>query len=133
MRKEKELVALLRGLAELLAEEARRNPNFASQLELLLSSLPRREVNQPKLRKNTEEKLPDLYAEWTTRGEAGLLLWLRECPLAVLRSLIRSNDFDPIGRTSKWKETEKLSSFIVDSLRARMTRGSAFMRKGPVS
>jgi hypothetical protein len=130
MRKEKELVALFRGLVELLAEEADRNPSFADKLELLLSSLPRKEVSRRKFSKSIQEQLPDLHAEWAVRGEAGVLLWLKELPIPVLRSLVRSNDLDPTGRTSKWKEAEKLSSFIVDNLRIRMTRGSAFMSKG---
>jgi hypothetical protein len=130
MRKEKELVALFRGLVELLAEEADRNPSFADKLELLFSSLPRKEVVQRERSKSIQEELPDLHAERAARGEAGLLLWLKELPITTLRSLVRSNDFDPTGRTSKWKEAEKLSSFIVDSLSARMARGSAFMSKG---
>jgi hypothetical protein len=40
---------------------------------------------------------------------------------------IRENDFDPERRTTKWTETEKLATFIVDNLRARMALGSAFM------
>jgi hypothetical protein len=129
MRKEKELMALLRGLVELLAEEADRNPIFSDKLESLLAPLSGRGANQQKSHKSTSERLPDLHAERAARSEADFLLWLRELPITVLRSLIRSNEFDPTGRTGKWKEVEKLSSFIVDSLRARMARGSAFMSK----
>jgi hypothetical protein len=32
-------------------------------------------------------------------------------------------------RTSKWKESEKLTTFFADSSRAGMTRGSAFISR----
>ncbi len=131
MRKEKELMALLRGLVGLLAEEADRNPAFADKLEQLLTALPsRRAAAQRAPRKSDSARPPDLYAEHAARGEAELLVWLRDLPLSTLRSLIRANDFDPTHRTSKWREAEKLATFIVDSLRSRMTRGSSFMSKG---
>lgn len=134
MRKEKELISLLRGLVDLLADEAARNPDFANRLDSVLSSLPVKDPSaKRKFVRGSSDHLPDLHAEWSARGEVEFLAWLRELPTAILHALIRSNGFDPIGRTSKWKETEKLSSFIVDSLRARMTRGSAFMSKGPAS
>jgi hypothetical protein len=131
MRKEKELMTLLRGLIDLLAEEAGRNPDFADKLGRLLTAIPgRREPTKRESRKGVPAHLPDLHAEHAARGEAEFLPWLKGLSVAVLRSLIRANDFDPTHRTSKWKETEKLATFIVDSLRARMARGSAFMSKG---
>lgn len=130
MRKEKELMALLRGLVDLLVEEADRNSAFADKLAQLLTVVPsRRGAAERAPRKNVSGQLPDLHAEYAARGEADLLLWLRDLPVSTLRSLVRANDFDPTRRTSKWRETEKLATFIVDSLRSRMTRGSAFMSK----
>jgi len=128
MRKEKELMALLRGLVDLLAEEVERNPTFADKLEHLLTPVPARKASAGRSpRKSATANLPDLHAEHTARGEEEFGLWLRDLPTPVLRSLIRSNDFDPTRRTSKWKESEKLATFIADSLRARMARGSAFL------
>jgi hypothetical protein len=127
-------MGLLRGLVDLLAEEADRNPDFADKLGRLLIAIPgRRESSKREVRKNAPVHLPDLHAEHAARGEADFLLWLRSLPVTILRSLIRANDFDPTHRTSKWKEVEKLATFIVDSLRARMSRGSAFMGKGHTS
>jgi hypothetical protein len=131
MRKEKELIVLLRGLVDLLVEEADRNPVFADKLEQLLTVVPSRRTTAERApRKSVSARPPDLYAEHTARGEADLLVWLRDLPVSTLRTLIRINDFDPTRRTSKWREAEKLATFIVDSLRSRMTRGSAFMSKG---
>jgi hypothetical protein len=131
MRKEKELMALLRGLVALLADEASRNPEFADKLDRLLIALPVPRVPTRRASRNSAPvHLPDLHAEHAARGEADLLLWLQDLPVSTLRSLIRANDFDPTRRTSKWKEAEKLATFIIDSLRARMARGSAFMGRG---
>lgn len=131
MRKEKELMALLRGLVDLLGQEADRNPAFSAKLEQLLTILPsRKSAVERSHGKSSSTQLPDLYAEHARRGEADLLLWLRDLPVSTLRTLIRTNDFDPTRRTSKWREQEKLATFVVDSLRSRMTRGSAFMNKG---
>jgi hypothetical protein len=128
MRKEKELTALLRGLVDLLAEEADRNPVFAGKLEHLLTGLPpQKGLAGGQHVSRTSTDLPDLHAEHAARGESEFQLWLRDLPIPILRSLIRTNDFDPLRRTTKWKESEKLARFIADSLRARMARGSAFI------
>src|SRR5690606_22097181 len=96
----------------------------------LLSAIPaRREAAKREPRGNVPEHLPDLHAEHAARGDTDFLPWLQSLPVTTLHSLIRANDFDPNHRTKKWKEAEKLATFIVDSLRARMSRGSAFMGK----
>ena len=130
MRKEKELMALLRGLVDLLAEEAGRNPAFADKLEQLLTAVPARRTPAARApQKSASAHIPDLHTEHAARGEEDFRLWLRDLPVPVLRSLIRANDFDPVRRTSKWKEGEKLATFIADSLSARMARGSAFLSR----
>jgi hypothetical protein len=128
MRKEKELINLLRGLVALLAEESECNQEFAQKLETLLSGLPEKKTGIKKAAKTSSPKqLPDIHAEWQARGETDFRLWLRDQPIAVLRAIIRSEDFDATRRTSKWKEAEKLSQFIADRLRDRQSRGSAFI------
>jgi hypothetical protein len=131
MRKEKTLIGLLRGLVDLLAEESARNPEFASKVDTLLSELPERKAVPKKSAKTTSpEHLPDIHAEWNVRGETDFRLWLKDQPIPVLRALIRSEDLDSTRRTAKWKEAEKLAAFIADSLRARQSRGSAFLGRG---
>ncbi len=128
MRKEKALISLLRGLVKLLAEESSRNTEFASKLDSLLSELPERKATPKRsATKLPPEHLPDIHAEWNARGEIDFRLWLRDLPVPVLRAVIRSEDLDATRRTTKWKETEKLAVFIADSLRARQSRGSAFI------
>ncbi|MCU0731580.1 MAG: hypothetical protein MUE84_08325 [Hyphomonas sp.] len=127
MRKEKALVALLRDLVDLLADEAARNPEFGDRLERLLEAVPERRMTKPrKAVQKGAEPLPDVHAEWTARGETDFRLWLREQPIPIVRSVIRAQDLDPTRRTLKWKDPEKLAGFVADSLRARLLRGSAF-------
>jgi len=129
MRKEKELVTLLRSLVDLLADEADRNPDFASKLGAVLDGLPSKKLSSRGSSRNFQGTVPDVYSKWAALNETEFVLWLRELSIEVLKSIIRSNDFDPTGRGSKWKDVEKLSSFIGDSVRARAARGSAFMTK----
>ena len=131
MRKEKALIGLLRGLVDLLTEESARNPEFSSKLDTLLSELPEKKATTKKAAKATPpEHLPDIHAEWNARGEIDFRLWLRDEPVPVLRAVIRAEDLDATRRTVKWKEAEKLAYFIADSLRARQSRGSAFIGRG---
>lgn len=132
MRNEKTLIALLRGLVDLLAEESAQNPEFASKIERLLSNLPERKAIKkvPSAKKPTRESLPDVYAEWNASGETRFRLWMREQPIPVLRAVIRAQDFDSTRRTTKWKDAEKLAEFIADNVRLRLSRGSAFIGRG---
>ncbi len=130
MRKEKALITLLRGVVELLAEESASNPEFAKKIEILLLELPDRLVTHKKpITENPviDLNLPDIHAEWNSRGEIEFKLWLKDQPLNILRALIRSQDLDPTHRTSKWKEPEKLAAYLAEGLRARLARGSAFI------
>jgi hypothetical protein len=124
VRNEKTLIALLRGLVQLLAEESAQNPEFASKIERLLSDLPERKVTKkvPPATKPTRAPLPDVHTEWNARGETSFRLWLREQPIPVLRAVIRAQDLDPTRRTAKWKKAEKLAEFIADNVRARLSR-----------
>ena len=131
MRKEKALVALLRHLADLLAGESSRNPEFASRLASLFTELPGTHAGKNK--KPTPRQrltLLDVYAEWNARGEAEFALWLRDQSTPVLRAVVRAQDLDPTRRTVKWKEAEKLADFITESMRSRLARGSAFIDRG---
>jgi hypothetical protein len=71
--------------------------------------------------------LPDIHTEFTLRGQPEFQLWLRDQPVATLRSLVRLHDLDAARRTSKWKDAEKLSAFITDQISARLSRGSGFL------
>ena len=128
MRKEKALVTLLRDLVDLLADEAARNPEFGARIEQVLEAVPdRRKAKQRKASPKRHEAAPDVHAEWSARGEKGFRLWLRDQPIPTIRAVIRAQDFDPTRRTVKWKDAERLADFVADGLRARLSRGSAFI------
>ena len=128
MRKEKTLIALLRGMVDLLVDESARNPDLAAKLESLLSELPEEKAHAKKRGgPDMKRSVPDIYGEWKARGETDFRLWLREQPLPVLRIVIRAQDLDSTRRTAKWKDTAKLADYIADGLRARLSRGSAFL------
>jgi len=129
MRKEKALISLLQGLVGIVGEEAARNPEFANKLEMLLAPVPDKPKRTKQARSLTAKiETPDIYAEWHARGEQEFRLWLGENSVEVLRALIKQHELDPSRRTSRWKEPGKLSSYIVDQLQARLSRGSRFMR-----
>lgn len=128
MRKEASLIKLLQGIAGLLQEEAERNPEFASKVDLLLAELPERiSITRNAKPSKLPISVPDVHAEWAARGEAEFRIWLREQSVVVLQAVIRKQDFDPTHKTKKWKDSEKLVSFIVDGLRSRLARGSGFL------
>ena len=133
MRKEKVLIELLRGLVKLLGEEADRNPGFADQLDALLSPIPSSKTPRRRVRKPEPQNVPDIHAEFTSRGEPEFCLWLRNQPIGILRALIRVHDLDATRRTAKWKDPEKLSAFITDQIRSRLARGSGFLTPGDSS
>jgi hypothetical protein len=130
MRKEKALITMLNGLVKLLSEEAARNPEFADKLESLLSPLQPERATPRASNKPDQIDLPDVYAEFTARGEGEFRLWLRDQPVPVLYAVIRRHDLDATRRSSKWKDPEKLSGFIADQIRSRLSRGSSFLSGG---
>lgn len=130
MRNEKALIKLLRGLVDLLADEAGRNPDFAARLDDVLTGLSPEAGKPAKQRTTPPAEVPDVHAEWNRRSETDFRLWLRDQPIPVLRALVRTHDFDPTRRTAKWKEAEKLADFIADGLKARLARGSSFLGRG---
>lgn len=128
MRKEKELIKMLRGLIKLIADESAQNQKFAEKLGNLLPELPEKKTKPKKTKpKRSQEKLPDIHAELKARGDTEFRLWLRDQSVPVLRALIRAEDFDATRRATKWKEPEKLADYIADKLRERQARGSAFL------
>lgn len=133
MRKEKQLIEMLRRLVALLADESARNPDFAVKMESLLSALPNK--NKPTFQSKKSVKVVDLdvYAEWKNRDEQDFRLWIRDQSIPALRAVISREDIDPTRRTAKWKDSEKLADFIADALSARLSRGSAFMSRNPTN
>jgi len=136
MSSESPLIEVLRGVVggfiDIVAAEARRNPDFAAQLETQLEALlrPLRDAGaaRPKAAaKRPAIDIPDVHAELAARGDEDFRAWLCTQPADVLKAIIRRQDLDPSRRSSKWKDEKKLANFIADGLRSRLSRGSAFI------
>jgi hypothetical protein len=132
MREEKILIRIFRKVGELIGEEANRNPEFAAKLDAIVTELPaRRKAPGTKKPTTSPSDLPDIFAEWKARPQSDFILWLKDQPSVVLRAEIKAHEFDPTGRTRRWKDTEKLAHFIAEQMRTRATRGSAFLIANP--
>lgn len=128
MRKEKTLTVLMRSIADLIDGEASINPDFAKKINDLLAETPIK-IKDKKSNQITKSKnidLPDIYFQWENLGELDFKFWLNSLPIEILRALIHAHDFDPARRTIKWKEQSKLTAYITEGIRARLSRGFAF-------
>jgi hypothetical protein len=128
MRSKEPLIILLRRLVDVIADEATHNRRFANKLNDLLDTDGSSHVREKRtVAKHAVEDLPDIHKEWNSRGEDEFRLWLRHETVEVLKAIIRREDLDAAKRAAKWKDAEKLADFISDGLKARMSRGSAFI------
>lgn len=129
MSNEKILVITLRRLAELVAAEAKRNPDFSAKLDNILRELPISKRSKVRTTEVGAPSLPDIFAEWKERGDTEFELWLKNQPFGTLKGLIRKHDLDPSQRSQKWTDREKLARLIFDQLKMRSSRGGAFLRE----
>lgn len=129
MRSKEPLIVLLRQFVEVVADEAARNSRFAEKLNMLLKNTDATFEGREKrtASKHHAETLPDIHKEWNLRGEHEFRLWLRHESVENLKAIIRREDLDAARRATKWKDADKLADFITDGLKARMSRGSAFI------
>jgi len=127
MRKDKALIDLLRGLAELIAEEADRNTEFAGRVGALLADVPEKTQKVVKPKAAAPKIVPDVHAEWSARGEAGFVQWLSGQPVPVLRAIITREDLDSTRKSKSWRASERLAAFIAEGLAARRARGGGFL------
>ena len=125
MQRAKILTKWLKGMAELVAEEAERNPAFAEKLDGLMATLPA--VKTKGQKKGDVRDAPDIYAEHQRRGEEEFRFWLKGLDLASLKLIVKANGFDVTKTSRRWTEPEKFANLIVEQMRARLKRGSSFI------
>jgi len=131
MRKEKVITKLLQRFIRLVGEEVERNPEFAGRLGDLLEEIPQtKKVRKKKTQQAKKVQALNIYDERNKRSEDDFKLWLHALDLNTLYAIIKRNEFDPSRRTFRWKDPEKLSTFIIDKLNSRMNRGASFMKHG---
>lgn len=130
MRNQKVLINVLKKFVEVVFEECNRNPDFAVQIDQIITEI------SPAIKKTSKTKsvevgatnIPDLYGEWHNREEVDFSLWLVEHSLPVLHAIVRSYELDARKQSSKWKDPKKMTDFIIEKLRSKVLRGSSFIR-----
>jgi hypothetical protein len=130
MRNEKNIFSIIKKFADVIADECKHNPGLSEKLEgLFTSDTKHQPVTKKKIHLEVPVELPEIYHEWNTRKDIEFKLWLTQQPIAVLKAIIREEQFDPTYKTSKWKETEKLGDFIIEKLRSRISKGGSFFNE----
>ncbi len=127
MQHTKDLMRLLRRFAELLEDEAGKNPEFAAKLGAILAPAAKHPVKRARKTPSLPENVPDVYAEFQRLGEEEFVFWLRGYDVATLKAIIRQNGFDAAGHSRRWTDQDKFFPLITDQVKARLKRGSGFM------
>jgi hypothetical protein len=125
MRENHLLIRILRGLTQLVTDEAAANPEFAKKLDHLLQDIPQKRSTREKT--VADERLPDIFAAAREKEDRDMEIWLSEMDVPVLKAIVRKHDLDSSKRSRKWNEPEKFAKFITEQIRARMQRGSTFL------
>lgn len=129
MQMKQKLARVLRDLVALLEEEAARNSEFAAKLEAITAELPAGGRRPDKWRGGERVSVPDVLAEFQARGEEEFRFWLRDFDLRTMKAIVKQNGFDPARATQKWKDPGKFVGLICEQVRARVARGSSFMKQ----
>lgn len=120
----------MRQLANLIEEEADRNAGFAEKLDGILAPLPKKSRGAGRAKLSTED-VPDVYAEFQRRGEDEFGFWLRSLDVLTLKNVVKVNGFDPVKASRKWTDPAKFVPLITEQVKARLRRGSGFMKSAP--
>ncbi len=127
MQRSKSLIRIFRHLADLIENEAEHNEAFGEKLDAILAAVPKRVGSGRGKAKLTAEDVPDVYAEYQSRGEEEFRFWLRGLDVLILKGIVKVNGFDPSALSRKWADADKLVPLITERVKARLRRGSGFM------
>src|SRR5208282_4291164 len=126
MQRVKTLTKFLKAMAEIVADEAERNPAFAEKLDAIMSPLPLAKAKTPK-KENHVRHVPDVYIEYQKREKEEFRFWLAGLDLTTLKAIVKVNGFDVTKTSRRWTEPDKFVTLITEQVRARLKRGSAFI------
>lgn len=130
MQPGQKLTRTLRGLVDLVEEEAAQNPDFAQKLEAIVADLPGSgALKKSSKTRNSNESAdtPDVLAVFQEKGETEFRFWLREFDLPTFKAIVKANGFDPGKKSQRWTEPDKFIALIAEQTAARLRRGSAFL------
>lgn len=121
-----ELGAALARLVTVVAEEAARTPRFANALARALAGVDA--TGSTPARKGGRRKpgVIDPYDVYATDGESGLRGALARLDLEQLRDIVAEHGMDNDRLAMKWKDASRVVDRIVDRVKARAAKGSAF-------
>ncbi|MBF6253131.1 hypothetical protein IU443_21465 [Nocardia farcinica] len=123
--KNPELASSLAALMSTVVQEATRTPRFASALTQTFAPMG---VDEPRP-KRTGRRAPgiiDPYAVYAESGDDGLRRRLAELSLEQLRDIVAEHGMDHDRLAMKWKDPNRLISRIADKVSTRSSKGSAF-------
>lgn len=118
----KSLRKQLRRFADLLADEAERNPEFADSLLTLLTVDGVRE----KRKRSEKRTAPDPFEIFRTKGADKFRQWLNDLSVQDLRGIVRQHRFDPTRLSDKWKTKERFIQLICERVESRSKQGDVF-------
>ena len=121
-------------MVEAIAEEAERNPSFASKLESVLGGQPPANNSRDRLGRDSGQRVrrgrrPPAVLDPISayrEGEGALRDRLRQLTQDQLRDVVAEYAMDPDKLAMKWKSAERLVNRIVEVSRGRATKGDAF-------
>lgn len=122
-------IALAR-LLRVVADEANRNQDFAGAVRSALTVDEAKGPHQPAGRpRRSNRRAPgplDPFAVLAEVGEAGLRERLLALDLEQLRDIVAEHGMDHDRLAMRWKDEGRVAERIVDKVRGRNSKGSAF-------
>ncbi len=116
----------------LLASELETNKALAKRLSApLIEYLNSNELKDQgsRIRKTQKPSIPEGFDPFKTyyeKGGVGLLASLQNMDTTTLKYIISEYGLDPARTYSRWRKHERLSSFIVDRVKALSNKGKVF-------
>jgi hypothetical protein len=121
----KNLRTFLKEFAELIADEAERNPKFAEELLHFFKLTPALKPEK-KQEKKLEESIPDLYLIFYQEGKEKLNYILNKFSISKLKSIIEEYKIEVSQEVRKSKKKEPLIQIICEQVEFRENRGNVF-------
>jgi len=121
-----------------LAKKIEEDDDFA---KLLLADLiTQQEIKDKKSSSNKQPKTTkqpkkandsplDVYSILQSDGEKGLLASLEKCEVEQLKKIISYYGLDSTNKYRRWRKKERFIDLILHTVKARMTKGSAFIKE----
>jgi hypothetical protein len=78
--------------------------------------------------KESEEPLPNVHEAFDTQTRHDFMAWAVALDLAMLKRIVKAEQFDPAGRARNWRKPEKFAELIYNQLESRADRGAGFQR-----